>query len=224
MSRAAEFVGGPFAEALLDGVELVAISPGLSPTHALAAPLMKAAKARGVEVVGEIELFAREAGAAESGIRGYVPRVLGITGTNGKTTTTRLVGMLVERCGQRVRRRRQHFHRLRSMNWPRGWTQGTCRNVWVLELSSFQLQTTTSLACDAAAVLNLTQDHLDWHGTMDAYAKAKEAHLRCRDGAGAESRRPASSRDDRAQGDRRDLRLPAVRRSRMTTAWFTTVE
>ncbi len=169
---AAEFVGGPFTEALLDGVELVAISPGLSPTHSVAAPLMKAAKARGVEVVGEIELFARELARLKQD-QGYAPRVLGITGTNGKTTTTRLVGMLVERCGQRVA--------VAGNIAPAALDElaarldaGDLPEVWVLELSSFQLQTTASLACDAAAALNLTQDHLDWHGTMEAYAKAKE--------------------------------------------------
>jgi UDP-N-acetylmuramoylalanine--D-glutamate ligase len=172
LEPAAEFVGGPFTEALLDGVELVAISPGLSPTHSVAAPLMKAAKARGVEVVGEIELFARELVRLKQD-QGYAPRVLGITGTNGKTTTTRLVGMLVERCGQSVA--------VAGNIAPAALDElaarldaGDLPDVWVLELSSFQLQTTTSLACDAAAVLNLTQDHLDWHGTMEAYAKAKE--------------------------------------------------
>ncbi len=169
---AAEFIGGPFTEALLDGVELVAISPGLSPTHSVAAPLMKAAKVRGVEVVGEIELLARELARLKQD-QGYAPRVLGITGTNGKTTTTRLVGLLVERCGQRVA--------VAGNIAPAALDElaarldaGDLPDVWVLELSSFQLQTTTSLACDAAAVLNLTQDHLDWHGTMEAYAKAKE--------------------------------------------------
>jgi len=168
----AEFVAGPFAEGLLDGIELVAISPGLSPTHSSAAPLLKSARARRVDVVGEIELFARELARLKSD-EGYAPRVLAVTGTNGKTTTTRLLGLLVERCGQRVAvagniapaALEELATRLDAHDLP---------DVWVLELSSFQLQTTTSLRCDAAALLNLTQDHLDWHGTMEAYAKAKE--------------------------------------------------
>jgi UDP-N-acetylmuramoylalanine--D-glutamate ligase len=168
----AEFVAGPLVETLLDDVELVAISPGLSPTHSAAAPLVKAARSRGVEVVGEIELFAREIARLKE-VQGYAPRVLGITGTNGKTTTTRLVGLLVERCGRSVAvagniapaALDELAARLDANDLP---------DVWVLELSSFQLQTTAGLKCDAAAVLNLTQDHLDWHGTMEVYAKAKE--------------------------------------------------
>jgi UDP-N-acetylmuramoylalanine--D-glutamate ligase len=168
----AAFVAGSLTESLLDGVELLALSPGLSPTHSPVAALVKAAKARGVEIVGEIELFARELARLKEA-QAYAPRVLGITGTNGKTTTTRLVGLLVERCGRHVAvagniapaALDELAARLDAQDLP---------DVWVLELSSFQLQTTTSLKCDAAAVLNITQDHLDWHGTMEAYATAKE--------------------------------------------------
>ena len=168
----AEFCGGEFNEALLADVGLVALSPGLSPTRSSAAPLLKEARRRSVEVVGEIELFARELARLRNE-RGYAPRVLGVTGTNGKTTTTRLAGLLVERCGRRVA--------VAGNISPAALDELAARldadalpDVWVLELSSFQLETTTSLACDAAAVLNVTQDHLDWHGSMEAYAKAKE--------------------------------------------------
>src|SRR4030095_14724462 len=81
-----EFVGGDFSLALLDGVQLVALSPGLSPTRSAAAPLVKAAHQRKIEVVGEIELFAREL-ARLSAESGYAPQIVGVTGTNGKTTT-----------------------------------------------------------------------------------------------------------------------------------------
>lgn len=166
-----QFVAGAFDEALLDGVGFVAISPGLSPTHSDANGLVAAAKKRGVEVVGEIELFARALAKLKSE-RGYAPHVVGVTGTNGKTTTTRLTGLLIERSGRRVAVAGNISptaldvlrERLDANELP---------DVWVLELSSFQLATTTSLACDAAAVLNVTQDHLDWHGTFEAYAKAK---------------------------------------------------
>ncbi len=167
----ARFVAGAFDEALLEGVDVVAISPGLSPTHSEAKALVAAAKRRGVEVVGEIELFARALATLKQQ-RGYAPRVVGVTGTNGKTTTTRLAGLLIARAGRDVAvagnisptaldalRERLDANRLPE--------------VWVLELSSFQLATTASLACDAATVLNVTQDHLDWHGTLDAYAAAK---------------------------------------------------
>jgi UDP-N-acetylmuramoylalanine--D-glutamate ligase len=166
-----EFVGGPFATTLLEGIELVAISPGLSPLHAPARAVLEAARARKVEVVGEIELFAR-ALAQLRATRQYAPRVVGITGTNGKTTTTRLAGLLIERAGRSVAVAGNISPtaldtlrvRLDTDQLP---------DVWVLELSSFQLETTRSLVCTAAAVLNLTQDHLDWHGSMQAYAAAK---------------------------------------------------
>ncbi|MEO8188516.1 MAG: Mur ligase family protein, partial [Burkholderiaceae bacterium] len=166
-----EFATGDFSLNLLEGVQLMALSPGLSPILSAAAPLVKAAHKRKIEVVGEIELFARELARlrAESG---YAPRIVGVTGTNGKTTTSRLTGLIIEATGKRVQvagniapvaldalRVRVAEHDLPE--------------VWVLELSSFQLATTRSLACDAAAVLNITDDHLDWHDTLDAYAAAK---------------------------------------------------
>ena len=168
---AAQFRGDPFDPSLLDGVNLVALSPGLSPTYSAAAPLVTAARERGLQVVGEIELFARA--LAELAVeRSYQPRVIGVTGTNGKTTTTRLAGLLIAATGRRVAVAGNISPtaldtlaaRLEADDLP---------EVWLLELSSFQLATTESLVCDAAAVLNVTQDHLDWHGTMEAYASAK---------------------------------------------------
>ncbi|CAJ0711216.1 UDP-N-acetylmuramoylalanine--D-glutamate ligase [Ralstonia edaphis] len=167
----AEFVSGPFAVSLLDGVTLVAISPGLSPLDADVAALLSAANAQGVPVWGEIELFAR-ALAGLKAAQGYAPRVLAITGTNGKTTTTALAGALVERAGKSVG--------VAGNISPSALDKlGECVDaetlpeVWVLELSSFQLETTHTLDADAATVLNITQDHLDWHGTLEAYAAAK---------------------------------------------------
>ena len=167
----AEFVGGDFTPALLEGVHLLALSPGLSPTLSAAAPIVRAARKRKVEVVGEIELFAREIARLKAEI-GYVPQIVGVTGTNGKTTTSRLAGLMIEAAGKRVQvagnigpvaldalRTRLSEHDLPE--------------VWVLELSSFQLATTRSLACDAAVVLNISDDHLDWHDTLQTYAAAK---------------------------------------------------
>lgn len=167
----AEFVSGPFAVSLLDGVTLIAISPGLSPLDGNVAALLNAANAQSVPVWGEIELFAR-ALAGLKAAQGYAPRVLAITGTNGKTTTTALTGALVQRAGKTVG--------VAGNISPSALDKlsecvdaGTLPDVWVLELSSFQLETTHTLDADAATVLNITQDHLDWHGTMEAYAAAK---------------------------------------------------
>ena len=167
----AEFAGGDFAEALLDAVELVAISPGLAPSHPGVARLAKRARAQKIDMVGEIELFARELARLKSE-RGYAPKVVGITGTNGKTTTTRLTGLLLERSGLQVAVAGNigpaALDALRA-----ALASDALPQAWVLELSSFQLATARSLECDAATVLNLTQDHLDWHGTIESYAAAK---------------------------------------------------
>ena len=167
----AEFVGGNFSSTLLDDVQLLALSPGLSPTLSAATPLIKAAHKRKLEVVGEIELFARELARLKAEC-GYAPQIVGVTGTNGKTTTSRLTGLMIEAAGKRVQVAGNiapvaldalHL-RLAEQDLP---------EVWVLELSSFQLATTRSLTCDAAAVLNVTEDHLDWHDTPQTYAAAK---------------------------------------------------
>lgn len=167
----AEFIGGPFAPSLLEGVALVAISPGLSPLDAAVAALLDGARERAVPVWGEIELFARALAGLKSA-QGYAPRVLAITGTNGKTTTTALAGALVQRAGKTVG--------VAGNISPSALDKltecvdaGTLPDVWVLELSSFQLETTHTLDADAATILNITQDHLDWHGSMAAYAAAK---------------------------------------------------
>ena len=105
---------------------------------------------------------------------GYAPKLIAITGTNGKTTTTAMTGLLVERAGRRVAVAGNimptMLDRLMDMlDGPReAWVQ-----VWVLELSSFQLADAGVFEPSAAAVLNITQDHLDWHGGMAPYAAAK---------------------------------------------------
>ena len=171
----AVFVGGPFPDnrlpaALLDGVDFVAVSPGLMPDGELA-DLWPAAALAQIPVWGEIELFA-QALAALHDERGYAPKVIAITGTNGKTTVTSMVGLLCGRAGLTVKVAGNispaALDVLRECV-----AQDSLPQAWVLELSSFQLQTTFSLQADAATVLNLTQDHLDWHGSMQAYAAAK---------------------------------------------------
>ncbi|OZI78980.1 UDP-N-acetylmuramoyl-L-alanine--D-glutamate ligase [Bordetella genomosp. 2] len=168
--------GDAFDPALLDGVSQLVLSPGLPPGQAPARDLLDLAAARGIEVVGEIELFARAlADLAET--RDYRPRVLAITGTNGKTTVTALTRQLVLAGGLSARAAGNIgpaaltalIDALDADDLPQ---------VWVLELSSFQLETTHTLAPDAATVLNVTQDHLDWHGDMQAYANAKARLLK----------------------------------------------
>jgi UDP-N-acetylmuramoylalanine--D-glutamate ligase len=97
--------------------------------------------------------------------------VLAITGTNGKTTVTSLTGQLVERSRQDRGRGRQHRPDLLDTLAEK--RDAALPQVWVLELSSFQLEGVQGFEPTAAVVLNITQDHLDWHGDMDAYVAAK---------------------------------------------------
>lgn len=163
--------GDAFDAALLDDVAQIVLSPGLAPTQAPAAGLLAEAQGRGIEVVGEIELFARALAAlAES--QDYRPRVLAVTGTNGKTTVTALARQLIESAGLGVRAA-GNISPAALAALMEAQDAEALPQVWVLELSSFQLETTRTLAPDAAVVLNVTQDHLDWHGSMEAYAQAK---------------------------------------------------
>ncbi len=103
---------------------------------------------------------------------GYAPCVLAITGTNGKTTVTSLTGQLVERAGETVAVAGNIGPTLLDTLAGHIDTD-TLPQAWVLELSSFQLDGVTGFQPTAATVLNITQDHLDWHGDINAYAAAK---------------------------------------------------
>lgn len=165
-----EFHGGEFQPSLLDNMEFVAVSPGLAPNRELAA-LMPVAQAREIPVWGEIELFA-QALAALKDEQGYTPKVLAITGTNGKTTVTSLTGQLCRAAGLTVKVAGNISPAALDV-LREAIDTDTLPQCWVLELSSFQLFSTFTLNADAATVLNVTQDHLDWHEDMHAYAAAK---------------------------------------------------
>ena len=144
---------GPFEAALLDGIDLVCISPGLS----LEDEVVRRAVARGTPVVGDVELFAWENKAP----------VIAITGTNGKTTVTALVGHLLRTAGVEC----EVAGNISPPVLDSALTKSPA--VWVLELSSYQLETTWSLAPRAATMLNLTEDHLDRYAGLEDYAAAK---------------------------------------------------
>jgi UDP-N-acetylmuramoylalanine--D-glutamate ligase len=136
---------------LLDGVDVVVRSPGVPGDR----PLLEAARARGLPVWSEIELGYR-----------LLPdsRFIGVTGTNGKTTTSELLGAILRAAGRDVVVAGNVGTPLTSVR-PADWV--------VCELSSFQLEDVDSLACDVAVLLNLEPDHLDRHGTFEAYRAAK---------------------------------------------------
>lgn len=148
---------------------MVVRSPGIAPAQMAA--LAAAAAAVGVPVLGELGLFAGALRAlAES--HAYRPAVLAVTGTNGKTTTTALTGHLLRAAGWDVAVAGNIGPSLLDTLAERLAAQALPR-AWVLELSSFQLDGVEGFEPTAATVLNVTQDHLDWHGTMAAYAAAK---------------------------------------------------
>jgi len=219
----AGFVAGPFDDTLVQGgvVRAVYVSPGLAPSQA--APVVDAARAIGLVVGGELDLFAaalfdmrgpdievvlpqrvdpyamddepdedplpvepedddedRPADAVPLDIAPpeepteaqYRPAVLAVTGTNGKTTVTSLAGQLVERAGKSVAVAGNIGPTLLD-TLAAHIDAGTLPQVWVLELSSFQLDAVKGFEPTAATVLNISQDHLDWHGGMLQYVGAK---------------------------------------------------
>jgi UDP-N-acetylmuramoylalanine--D-glutamate ligase len=149
----AEVSFGGFDEALLDGASQIIVSPGVS----LREPFLMSAAVRGVPIIGDIELFAREARAP----------MAAVTGTNGKSTVTTLVAKMGNAAGKRV---------LAGGNLGRPaleLLEDPVPDLYVLELSSFQLETTRSLHTAAAVVLNVTPDHMDRYATLEEYAAAK---------------------------------------------------
>jgi len=166
-----QFKSGAFSASWVEGTDVRAVfaSPGLSPTET--APVLDAAKAMGLWVGGELSLFVQALENLKA-TRNYAPQVLAITGTNGKTTVTALTGRLLERAGKTVKVAGNIGPTL--LDTLRESMSTELPEVWVLELSSFQLDNAGPFEPSAATVLNVTQDHLDWHGSMDAYAAAKE--------------------------------------------------
>ena len=142
------------------GLDLIVLSPGVPPTH----PLVQQALQQGLPVIGEIEL----------GCRTAKNPMLGITGTNGKTTVTLLVTHVLEQCGCPARA-------LGNVGAPFTKELLTLPSdvAIVLELSSYQIETLYQPVLEAGIILNITPDHLDRYGTMEAYAKAKCDLQRC---------------------------------------------
>ncbi|MFA6178612.1 MAG: UDP-N-acetylmuramoyl-L-alanine--D-glutamate ligase [Candidatus Methylopumilus sp.] len=151
---------GPYAAATFATIDLIVISPGV----ALAEPMVQAAICRGIPVVGDVELFAQ--------FRPAAAKVIAITGSNGKSTVTTLVGEMCEAAGLKTVVAGNIGLPVLDTLMP-GFMNDESPDVFVLELSSFQLETTSSLHADAATVLNICDDHLDRYADLDAYAAAK---------------------------------------------------
>lgn len=147
------YFGGLSAEVMCSAQRMI-VSPGI----ALALPEIEKARSLGIEVIGDVELFAREAKAP----------VVAITGSNGKTTVTTLLDSMAKKAGVDVATGGNiGMPALELLNLRK-------TELYILELSSFQLETTDSLKCRAACILNITEDHLDrYAGRIDLYAAAK---------------------------------------------------
>lgn len=153
-------VGVDTAFCNLNAFDLVVVSPGIPQTH----PLYQSAQKLGLEVIGEVEL----------GCRFIRQPMVGITGTNGKTTVTLLVTHVLNYCGKSARA-------LGNVGAPltREITNASPDDILVVELSSYQLETLSCRVLDAAVILNVTPDHLDRYGIMEAYARAKFCIYNC---------------------------------------------
>ena len=164
---------GAFTESLLEGVDMLCISPGLP----LAQPLIGEALARSIPVLGDIELFAWHNTAP----------VLAVTGTNGKSTVTALAGHLLKTAGKDA----EVAGNISPPALDAAMKRSAPPAAWVLELSSYQLETTWSLDARAATMLNLTEDHFDRYSGLGDYGAAK---ARIFEGSGAQ----VLNRDDAA--------------------------
>lgn len=189
-------LGAPRIEALLDGVDWLAVSPGLPLQH----PLLAAARARGLPLVGDIELFVERAEAP----------VVGVTGSNGKSTTVSALGAMADALGLRA---------------PAGGNLGppaldlldARAELYLVEMSSFQLELCEHLPLAVGAILNISPDHLDRHGTLDNYVAAKARILREADTAVLNADDPLLA-PLTAPGQRLDFGRPATAAARLGDA------
>ena len=154
----AELVLGETPPALLDGIERVIASPGIADRD----PLLAAARERGIEVVSDVQVFVEQSRAP----------FVAVTGSNGKSTVTTLLGLMCEAAGLTAwagANLGEPALDLLAKDTP---------DLYVLELSSFQLQRTASLPAKVAVLLNISPDHLDWHRDEHEYREAKYRILR----------------------------------------------
>jgi UDP-N-acetylmuramoylalanine--D-glutamate ligase len=145
-------------------ISALVLSPGVPLTHPEPHPVVRRAKEAGAEVIGDIELFARE-------ILGRAP-VVAITGTNGKSTTTALIGHIFSACGFDAQIGGNIGKPALELSQP------SAKTIYVLEMSSYQIDLTPGLKPDVAVLSNITPDHIDRHGTMEHYAAVKAQLLK----------------------------------------------
>lgn len=148
------------------GVEALILSPGVPLHFPEPHSIVEMARQAGVPVLGDTELFARALSDSDADVK-----VVGITGTNGKSTTTALLSHILKRCGLSVQTGGNIGKPVLELDAP---TDGT---IYVVEFSSYQIDLMQSMVLDVGILLNITPDHLDRHGGMDGYIKSKRALL-----------------------------------------------
>ncbi len=158
-------------DAILDGVSTLLLSPGLSPHEPQLAALLAKAQQQGIECINELTLFARalQQAAIE---RDYHPQLIAITGTNGKTTVACMVAHMLREHGVSVQLAGNISPSCMSA-WLAAKQTNQWPEVWVLECSSFQLHSMQDLRPDVGTILNISQDHLDWHASAHDYENDK---------------------------------------------------
>lgn len=155
-------------------ISALVLSPGVPYKYPEPHRVVKIAKSVETPIIGDIDLFAREVGMVDG------VKVIGVTGTNGKSTTTALIGHILKTCGRDVRIGGNIGKAVLELDPPRAGA------IYVLELSSYQLDLTKRLHCNVGLFLNLTPDHIDRHGSLDNYVIAKKRifnHMRGEDTA-----------------------------------------
>ena len=156
----------------LSQIQIVAMSPGLSPLEFNISAFIQRAQQSQTLVWGELEFFSQALKALNID-RNYQPKVIAITGTNGKTTTTALCGVICKKVGKSVAVAGNISPSLLD-KLSQCLFEDQLPEIWVLELSSYQLFYSSSFDPDVATVLNVSEDHLDWHGDMAHYCAAKK--------------------------------------------------
>ncbi len=164
-SRALGAIVAPFGEWPWNGIKTLVLSPGVPLTHPAPHEVVNTARRAGAEVIGDMDLFAREI-RPDPTAPGRAP-VIAVTGTNGKSTTTALLGHILASCGFHAEVGGNIGKPVLALAPPNG------RTVYVLEVSSYQIDLAPHLVPDVAVLTNITPDHLDRHGSLASYAAVK---------------------------------------------------
>ncbi|HLJ53342.1 MAG TPA: UDP-N-acetylmuramoyl-L-alanine--D-glutamate ligase [Rhizomicrobium sp.] len=165
LAAAAGAAIAPWSEWPWERLKSLVLSPGVPLTHPTPHPVVLKAKSVGVEIIGDMEIFAREIGA-DMLVPGRAP-VIAVTGTNGKSTTTALIAHILSACGFDVQTGGNIGKAVLDLDPP------GAKSIYVIEISSYQIDLAPGLVPDVSVLTNITPDHIDRHGTLAHYAAVK---------------------------------------------------